>query len=72
MSSDHEYAMRIGQILDRPIESIPLSEDIDSDELFLQAIETTARENEELIYDFTYMSSKLLSFKARNATALWC
>lgn len=65
MSSDHEYAMRIGQILDRPIESIPLSEDIDSDEAFLQAIETTARENEELIYDFTYMSSKLLSFKAR-------
>lgn len=65
ISSDYDYAMKIGKILNRDIESIPLAEDISTNEDFLKAVRTTASENEELMYDFTYISSKMLSFKAR-------
>ncbi|CAM1373370.1 conserved hypothetical protein [Tenacibaculum litopenaei] len=64
MSSDYDYAMEIGKKLNIDVEAIPL-EETETNDKFLALVEEVAIGNEELIADFTYQSSKLLSEKAK-------
>lgn len=65
MTSDYEYALKIGELLNVDIESIELLEKSSTNDDFLNLVEEVAIGNEELIADFTFQSSKLLSQKVR-------
>lgn len=65
MTNDYHYALKIGELLDVHIESIELLNEKSNSNDFLNMIEEVAIGNEELIADFTFQSSKLLSQKVR-------
>ncbi len=64
ITSDYEYARSIGELLKINVESISLDK-FDGNEAFLNLVEEVAISNEELMADFTFQSSKVLSLKAK-------
>lgn len=65
MTSDYRYALEIGDELGVDIETIELLKKDSTNEEFLKLVEEVAIGNEELMADFTFQSSKLLSNKVR-------
>jgi len=65
MTSDYSYALKIGNYLDIDVESIELLPTDSTNDDFLSLVEEVALGNEELIADFTFQSSKLLSQKVK-------
>lgn len=66
MTSDYNYAVNIAEHLNLNISSIELTHKETTNNDFLKLIEETAIGNEELMADFTFQSSKLLSQKVRD------
>lgn len=65
VSNDYKYALHIAKYLDIKLNSIEILDENLTNNQFLKLIEETAIYNEELISDFTFQSSKLLSKKVR-------
>ena len=66
MTSDYNYAVSIAEHLNLNINSIQLTQKEITNNDFLKLIEEVAIGNEELMADFTFQSSKLLSQKVRD------
>ena len=66
MTSDYNYAVNIAEHLNLNINSIELTHKETTNNDFLKLIEEVAIGNEELMADFTFQSSKLLSKKVRD------
>ena len=66
MTSDYSYAVNIAEHLNLNISSIELTHKEATNNDFLKLIEEVAVGNEELMADFTFQSSKVLSQKVRN------
>ena len=66
MTSDYNYAVNIAEHLNLSISSIELTNKVTTNNDFLKLIEEVAVGNEELMADFTFQSSKLLSQKVRD------
>ncbi len=66
MTSDYNYAVNIAKHLNLNISSIKLTQKSTTNNDFLKLIEEVAVGNEELMADFTFQSSKLLSQKVRD------
>ena len=66
MTSDYNYAVNIAEHLNLSISSIELTNKETTNNDFLKLIEEVAVGNEELMADFTFQSSKLLSQKVRD------
>lgn len=66
MTSDYNYAVNIAEHLNLNISSIELTHKKTTNNYFLKLIEEVAIGNEELMADFTFQSSKLLSQKVRD------
>tara|TARA_B100000963_G_scaffold360126_1_gene389844 strand:+ start:177 stop:2018 length:1842 start_codon:yes stop_codon:yes gene_type:complete len=66
MTSDYNYAVNIAEHLNLNITSIELTNKETTNNDFLKLIEEVAVGNEELMADFTFQSSKLLSQKVRD------
>ena len=66
MTSDYSYALKIAEHLNLNINTIDLSNKETTNNDFLKLIEEVAVGNEELMADFTFQSSKLLSQKVRD------
>lgn len=66
MTSDYNYAVNIAEHLNLNISSIELTNKETTNNDFLKLIEEVAVGNEELMADFTFQSSKLLSQKVRD------
>ena len=66
MTSDYSYAVNIAEHLNLNISSIELTHKETTNNDFLKLIEEVAVGNEELMADFTFQSSKLLSQKVRD------
>ena len=66
MTSDYNYAVNIAEHLNLNISSIELTHKETTNNDFLKLIEEVAIGNEELMADFTFQSSKLLSQKVRD------
>lgn len=66
MTSDYNYAVNISEHLNLDISSIKLTHKETTNNDFLKLIEEVAIGNEELMADFTFQSSKLLSQKVRD------
>lgn len=65
MTSDYGYAIKIANILNVNIESVSLSTTDSTNNQFIKIINDIAVGNEELMMDFTFQSSKLLSQKVK-------
>ena len=65
MTSDYNFAINIAEHLNININSIDLTDKETTNTDFLKLIEQVAIGNEELMADFTFQSSKLLSQKVR-------
>ena len=61
MTSDFQYAKMISEILSTPCDSVSLK----SNTSFLEKIDIVAKGNEELVADFTYISSLSLSMASK-------
>lgn len=66
MSSDYDYALRVGELFDVDVLSIDLLKKDATNLDFLNLVKQVALGNEELIADFTFQSSKILSEKVRD------
>ena len=66
MTSDYNYAVNIAEHLNLNISSLELTNKETTNNDFLKLIEEVAVGNEELMADFTFQSSKLLSQKVRD------
>lgn len=66
MTSDYNYALKIAKHLNLSINSIELNDKEKTNSEFLKLIEEVAIGNEELMADFTFQSSKLISQKVRD------
>ena len=66
MTSDYNFAVNIASHLNLNISSINLTDKETTNNDFLKLIEQVAVGNEELMADFTFQSSKLLSQKVRD------
>jgi len=66
MTSDYSYAVNIAKHLNLNISSIKLTHKETTNNYFLKLIEEVAVGNEELMSDFTFQSSKVLSQKVSN------
>ena len=66
MTSDYNYAVKIAEHLNLNISGIELTHKEMTNNDFLKLIEEVAIGNEELMADFTFQSSKLLSQKVRD------
>ena len=66
MTSDYNYALKIAKHLNLSINSIELTDKEKTNSEFLKLIEEVAIGNEELMADFTFQSSKLISQKVRD------
>lgn len=66
MTSDYNYAVSIAEHMNLSINSIKITTEKTSKKDFLKLIEEVAIGNEELMADFTFQSSKLLSQKVRD------
>ena len=66
MTSDYNYAVNIAEHLNLNISSIQNTQKETTNNDFLKLIEEVAIGNEELMADFTFQSSKLLSQKVRD------
>lgn len=61
MSNDNSYAKQVAEIMGVQLDEVELNIDKISNDEFLSLINDVSIGNEELMYDFTYQSSKIVS-----------
>lgn len=67
MLDDYAYAQKVAKIFETPLVELPLNEYIPSNEAFLESIEELSILSEEPLADYTFISSRYISRKSREA-----
>jgi asparagine synthase (glutamine-hydrolysing) len=66
MSNDYSYAKQVAEIIGVQLDEVELNIDKISNDEFLALVNDVSIGNEELMYDFTYQSSKIVSKYAQS------